>query len=88
MQEKFLSIGSVITLKIDNKKIMITGFLAQDKKKNNRTYDYCGCLFPEGIISSNRMLIFNHEDIKNVLSLGYSDSEWLSYEETLKKYVK
>lgn len=67
--EKFLSIGSVVRLKKDHKLIMITGYLPQDNV-NNQMYDYSGCLFPNGL-NPNDILLFNRNQIDNVLFLGY-----------------
>ena len=54
MEEKFLPIGSVVKLKNGQKRLMITGFLqmeqGEDGKKN--IWDYSGCLYPEGMLTS------------------------------------
>ena len=49
MNTKFLPIGTVVSLKGANKKLMITGFCMYNKENNNQMYDYCGYHFPEGI---------------------------------------
>ena len=41
--KKILPIGSVVTLKDGNKKVMITGRI-QVHKDTQKVYDYCACL--------------------------------------------
>lgn len=75
MKDKFLPIGSVVLLGEAKKKLMITGYAQIDLEKNDKIYDYCGCLFPEGMIASDKILVFNHSDISQVVFTGYSDDE-------------
>lgn len=64
MREKeLLPMGSVVGLKGSKKRVMITGFSSKVKEK---VFDYCGCLFPEGIIDSNMNILFNNEDIEKI----------------------
>ena len=75
MNTKFLPIGTVVSLKGANKKLMITGFCMYNKKNNNQMYDYCGCLFPEGIINTEKISLFNHEQIERIYYLGLQNDE-------------
>ena len=80
MEEKFLPIGTVVMLKDATKEVMITSYLtfpgnAQPQKNENgeevrEMYDYGGCPFPEGIINSNVVLVFNHSQIDKVIHMG------------------
>lgn len=83
IQDKFLPIGTVVLLKEGKKRMMITGFLASIDNKN--TYDYSGCLYPEGFLSSDQVCLFNHEQIDKIYSLGYQDDESKEFMENLKK---
>lgn len=82
-QEKFLPIGTVVLLKEGKKRMMITGFMASIDNKD--IYDYSGCLYPEGFLSSDQICLFNHEQIDKVYSLGYQDDESKEFMENLKK---
>lgn len=78
MNEKseILPIGTVCTLKNMKKKIMIIGYLSRLQKLPNKIYDYLGCLYPEGIISTDKSLLFNRIDIEKVIFKGPVDEEY------------
>ena len=88
MENKYLPIGSVIELKDANKKLMITGYCIMDKTDINKKYDYCGCLFPEGIIDTNKIAVFNHNQIEKVFFLGYQNDETRALNEKLNNIMK
>ncbi len=83
--KEYLPVGSVVLLKNGKKPILVIGYKvkSQDKKvlendevvDNDKAYDYCGVLYPEGIISSEIMYMFNNEDINDVLFKGYETKE-------------
>lgn len=87
MKEKFLPLGSVVLLKNATKRLMITGFYVKADENNEKTYDYVGCLYPEGVISSKENCVFNHEQIDKIFFIGYSDDEEKSFKEKLNKAV-
>ena len=84
-KEKYLPIGSVVLLKDAKKRVMVTGFVAQSQETGDKVFDYMGCLYPEGIISSEQNLLFNHEQIDKIFYLGYSDEEWIEVHSKLKE---
>ena len=79
--KEYLPIGSVVMLKDGLKPILIAGYKMSsiDKKvikndkliETNRVYDYCGFLYPEGMISLSINCLFDQSDIKEVLFKGY-----------------
>ncbi len=73
--QKFLPLGTVVLLKNGKKKIMITGYCCVGEEHKDKMFDYAGCMYPEGIISSKQSLMFNHEDIDKVYYVGYVDEE-------------
>ncbi len=74
MNNRFLPVGSVVLLEGGTKELMITGFCPIVEE--NKVFDYCGCLYPEGIISSDQNCVFNNNQIKEILYLGFiSDKE-------------
>lgn len=86
--EKYLPIGSVVLLKNAKKRLMITGFYIKAKTDNNdMIYDYSGCLYPEGVLSSEENCVFNHDQIDKIYFLGYSDDEEKKFKEELIKAI-
>jgi len=86
--DKFLPIGSVVLLKGGSKRIMINGYLCTEEGKPEKTYDYCGCLFPEGFITMNSNLLFNHDQIEKVDHLGLIDEEEKEFQNKINELIK
>ena len=83
--EKYLPVGTVVLLKEAKKRIMIIGYLPVNKEDENKVYDYAGCLYPEGIISSDKTLLFNHDQIEEIYFLGCNDGETADFLKQLKE---
>lgn len=73
MKDKFLPIGTVAVLEGAVKKVMIIGY--KPKSEQGEVYDFIGCLYPEGIVTTDQYLVFNYDQIKRVFQQGYSDDE-------------
>ena len=79
--EKFLPIGTVVFLKGGKKELMIISYCivpsgeAYDKNGkidvSNTMFDYGACVYPEGMITSDQLFAFNHEQIEKVVFMGY-----------------
>ena len=82
-KEKYLPIGTVVLLNGGKTRLMITGY-AVINKEEKKMYDYCGCVFPYGIINSEQNLLFNHSDIKEIYAIGYQDEEQIKFADKLK----
>ena len=85
--EKYLPIGTVCLLKGGKKRLMITGFCTTTNDDPNKIYDYNGCLYPEGIISSEKSCLFNHDQIEKIYYMGYSDEEEKEFKKNLKELM-
>lgn len=81
--EKFLPIGSVVLLKNGKKRLMITGFCVSPEEDKEKVYDYSGCLYPEGIITTDQTGLFNHDQIEKIFAIGYSDNEEKDFKKKL-----
>ena len=86
--EKYLPIGTVVLLKDAKKRTMITGFVAKEADGGDKMYDYIGCLYPEGVLSSSQNLLFNHEQIDQIYYMGYSDKEEVEFKNQLKTLLQ
>ena len=81
MKERFLPIGTVVLLKGGKKEIMITSYCifpnnvqiknGQEIKPEKKIYEYGACIYPEGILDSNTICAFNHEQIEKICYMGY-----------------
>ncbi|WP_085993234.1 DUF4176 domain-containing protein [Oceanobacillus senegalensis] len=64
-----LPIGSVVTLDIVGQAVMIYG--RKQKQANNESiWDYVACPYPQGHISDDTNVFFNHDQIKDVVFKG------------------
>ena len=68
-QKTYLPLGSIVRLKNGKKKVMISGFCLT--ASNGKLYDYCGYLYPEGVIVNNKIGMFDHDQIEEVIFIGY-----------------
>ena len=73
---KYLPIGSIVELKNNDKKFMITGYFSLECDDLIKIYDYVGCLYPEGLLLKNNNYSFNHEEIVKVIFNGYVSDEY------------
>ena len=80
---KYLPIGTVVMLKGASKRLMITGFCTMPADKKDEMYDYSGCLYPEGFLSSDQTALFNHDQIEKIYHVGLSDEEDKKFKQTL-----
>lgn len=79
--EKFLPIGTVVLLKGGKRELMIISYCivpsgeAYDKNGKvdvtDTMFDYGACVYPEGMITSDQLFGFNHDQIEKVVFKGY-----------------
>lgn len=87
MRDKYLPIGSVVLLNGGNKKLMITGFCTVTNENPDVMYDYCGCIYPEGVIRSDQNCVFNHDQIKELFFLGFDSDEEIAFKNNLYNFL-
>lgn len=87
MREKYLPIGTVVLLKGGKKRAMITGFCSVAQENQEKIYDYSGCVYPEGYLSSNQVCLFDHDQIDKIFFLGFEDDEEKVFKDKLNKIV-
>jgi len=92
--EKFLPVGTVVMLHEGTKRIMITGFcvfeMGDDNSGEKKLWDYCGCLYPEGVLSTAESFLFDHNQIKDIYHLGLDedeDAEEKEFKRNLKNFL-
>ena len=88
MRDKYLPIGSVVLLKGGTKKVMITGFCSIAEENQEKIYDYCGCIYPEGYLSSDEICLFDHDQIAEISFIGFENEEEKEFKESLVEVVQ
>ncbi len=69
--ETLLPIGSVVMLKGANQELMITGTcIGQEIDGKTEVHDYLGCLWPMGVLDTNKNFVFNRDEIDKVIFKG------------------
>ena len=77
MKKDLLPLGSVVMLNDGTKKVMVTGYVSQSDD-DEKVYDYCGCIFPEGIME-NYYCLFDEGQIAVVLFEGLRNEDSEKY---------
>lgn len=85
---KKLPIGTVCTIKGNNKKVMIIGYCVSSFEQSLKKYDYSAVCFPEGTLLSNRFVLFNQIDIKTIEYMGFENEEYENFVDMLNIYIK
>lgn len=88
MDKEFLPLGTVCLLKGAKKKIMVTGFCVKGNETGDKVFDYLGCLYPEGIISSDQNLLFDNEQIAEIYFKGYESEEDKEFKRKINEVLK
>ena len=83
----FLPLGSVVRLKGGKVRIAIIGFTPIEKGKS-KVWDYLGAMWPMGVISSDNNLLFNRDQIEEVVFEGLTDNAELKFRTKLEKAVE
>ena len=82
---RVLPIGSVVTLKGDSTRLMIVGYLVENKE-TGKMYDYCACVFPSGL-DINNIILFNIEDVDVVFFVGYQNKKSIFSTKLIKECI-
>ena len=54
-------------------------------EKGEKMYDYIGCLYPEGMVSSDQTALFDHSQIEKIFYMGLVDEEEKLFKTKLKE---
>lgn len=84
MFDRVLPIGSIVLLKGGKRRVMVIGYCKYKDDDRVTIYDYAGCLYPQGFMSPEKTVLFNHEQIERIYSLGFQNEERFAFEERLK----
>lgn len=67
LDENLIDIGTVVLLNQGKKELIITGKNVIRINEDNKKYDYVAALYPEGFISDDYNIFFNHDSIAKVV---------------------
>ena len=68
---------------------MIIGYYPTILEENKEiTYDYSGCLFPEGVLDSSSIMLFNKADVDKLFYYGLMDEEQNDFMTRLEEFAK
>ncbi len=88
MENKILPIGSVVLIGNSKKKVMIVGVCQKGGHNPNAIWDYTGVIYPEGYLDSEKMFLFNNDQISHVYALGYQDDEQIEFSNKAASIIK
>lgn len=80
--KSLLPIGSVVQLKGLEHRVMIYGRIQRDNQ-TGKVFDYAGCFYPEGIQTTEKIMLFNSDDIQMIFFIGFQDVDELVYRSVL-----
>jgi hypothetical protein len=78
-----LPIGSVVSLTGYGRRVMVAGVRQIDADDTGKIWDYCGCNYPEGLVNSHKMILFDQNHIDSIFCLGYRDGDGLLFTQKL-----
>ena len=78
MKNNLIPIGSIVSLYKNNTKLMIVGYL-QKTKEDDKVWDYAAVIYPNGFVSPNRMIVFDHIQVERTYYVGYMNLENIEF---------
>lgn len=87
--ENLLPIGSVVRLADAKKKVVIMGIMPVKHMADGEDiiYDYLGVPYPEGYMTQDTGLLFNHDKIDETIFTGYVNEERELFIKTIQQIV-
>lgn len=79
-KKQVLPLGSVVLLKDAKRYLVVCGY-AMVTGQGEKIWDYMGCAYPVGIVSSETTLMFDEEQIDKVVFEGFTDEEGEKFRE-------
>ncbi|WP_163527037.1 DUF4176 domain-containing protein [Halobacillus ihumii] len=84
--EELLPIGTVVTLEFVEQAVMIYG-RKQEQANNDKIWDYVACPYPQGHISNDTNVFFDHSQIREVVHQGLITDGEIAFRRELKKLI-
>jgi hypothetical protein len=71
---------------MSEEKLMVISRLVKASEQDQRTWDYCACVTPNGFTQTDSLRFFNQEDIEQLVFIGYQDDLELRYAVALRDF--
>ena len=81
-----LPLGSVVLLKDAKRYLVVMGYLIIEEG-TNKVWDYMGCAYPIGAISSDAILTFDANQIEKIIFKGFSDEEGENFRKKVSYHI-
>ena len=85
MNEKFLPVGTICKLKGTDQMVAITGFCMKNQNLGDKVFDYVACFYPQGVFDPNKNILFDHEQIDQVVFMGFVNEEERAFKQRVKE---
>ena len=82
----FFPVGSVVRLNGGERNVIIIGYTPIEAGKTEM-WDYLGGMWPTGVITSDRNLLFNRDQIEEVIFEGFTNEVELDFRTKLEDAV-
>ena len=76
-----LPIGSVVTLRDVELKVMVVGYMPKDLDNPEREHEYSGLFYPLGFRAIDQFVQFDMNQVISIDYIGYQDREQMEFEE-------
>lgn len=83
----FLPLGSIVRLKEGKVSLMIVGYTPIEPGTDN-VLDYLAVMWPIGVMSSDRNLLFNRDQIEEVIFEGFSNDKEVEFRTKLEEAIE
>jgi len=82
MKEEFLPLGSIVLLKEAKRYVVVIGYTVVEEGSKD-IWDYLGCAYPVGVVDPSKNLLFNKDQIKEVIFTGFRDEDGRKFRKKL-----
>ena len=87
MESDFLPLGSIVLLKDAKRYVVVIGYTVVEEGSKD-VWDYLACAYPIGVVDSSKNLLFNKDQIKEVIFTGFRDEEGRKFRNKLSESLK
>lgn len=87
LENDFLPVGSIVSLRFNRNKFMIMGYGTIDGE-TKEVYDYVAVQYPVGLISLDNVVMVNRPFVKKIYHTGYVSEEYNNFSKAVKEAME